>query len=378
MWFVFLAAVLVSCSGRPGREETRELRRVVLPAGEVHDGWYFAAGDQVVIEGTVNGDVYAAGGTVTVDGTINGDLLLAGGNVSVGGTVTDDIRGGGGSVILSGKTGKNVSAAGGSVTVTKGAEIGGGLLVAAGALQHGGTILKDAMIASGDGVLTGTVAGNARYAGGRLQVFPGAVVGGDLDVLVERAEDAVIADGAVKGRVSVSVGEERPEPGILGMTPFRLWVKVLWALSLLATALVAALLLPGRLAGTAVNIVRRPGRSVLWGVIGLLALPILSFLLLITLLGAPLGLFVLTVTLWFLYLSQLALGAAVGHLVLGTDGKTGWSLFLAVALGILITQALTFVPYLGTVVVIAGLVFGLGAILMQFRNDDKKTEHQTG
>ena len=77
---ILAAALLPAC--KEGGEKTH--RKVILPVGEVHEGWYFAAGDEVLLEGTVNGDVYAAGGMVEIDGTINGDLIVAGGQVNVG------------------------------------------------------------------------------------------------------------------------------------------------------------------------------------------------------------------------------------------------------------------------------------------------------
>jgi len=60
-------------------------RRVVLPANEIHEGWFFAAGSEVVIDGTVNGDLYAAAGIVEINGTVKGDVLAAGGQVVING-----------------------------------------------------------------------------------------------------------------------------------------------------------------------------------------------------------------------------------------------------------------------------------------------------
>jgi len=346
------------------------MKRVVLAANEVHNGWYFAAGDQVVIEGTVNGDAYVAGGVVRVDGTINGDLLVAGGMVSVGGTVSDDIRAAGGVLHFSGKVGKNVSVAGGVVTVEKSATIDGNLLAACGNIDVSGTVGKEAKFASGDAGITGTVKGNVDFTGEYLSVLHGAKLGGNVTARVkDRDEHNVdIADGTVKGKVEILSRDMQEVSRILGYRQGAFWFKVVLACSLLLTALVFALLFPGQLKDIGSTITEHPGQSLLWGILGLIVLPVITVVLFITVVGFPLGLFAVTVLLWTVYLAQLSLGVVLGHRIFGTQEKTGWNLFWGVAVGILIVQALTFVPYVRLLVNLASIIFGVGAILLVLRS----------
>jgi len=351
----------LSCSGRE-HSAGGEHRRVILPAGETHEGWYFAAGDQVMIEGTVNGDAYAAGGLVQVDGTINGDLIVAGGQVVITGKVTDDIRAAGGSVECNGPVGKNLSAAGGSMRIGKGAEIGGGLLAAGGNLFVGGRVERHAMIAAGDMSMSGTINGNVNFAGGALSVLNGSTVGGNLRALVDDTSRVEIASGVVRGKVDVSSRETKAAHTILGLSPWRFWWKILWTLSLIATTLVLVLLFRKQITGIGKAILGQPARSFLWGIVGLVAIPILTIILFITVIGIPVGLLLLLLYLWMVYLSQVSLGVVLGQRLFGGEGT--WRLFGAFAVGILIVQLLTLVPYLGTILVLVGLLVGLGAILM--------------
>src|SRR5579872_4365636 len=112
--------------------DDRPKKEVVLRADSVHEGWYFACGDHVVIDGTVNGDVYAAGGTVIVNGKVNGDLIVAGGRVEMNGAVTDAVRAAGGNIVINGTVGKDVTAAGGQIEIGKSAVVAGNLLGAGG------------------------------------------------------------------------------------------------------------------------------------------------------------------------------------------------------------------------------------------------------
>ncbi len=365
---VFLAFSMNSCNeGFYSRE--KKMKRVLLPANEVHQGWYFAAGDQVVIEGTINGDAYVAGGFVEVDGTINGDLLVAGGMVTVGGTVSDDIRAVGGTLQFNGKVGKNVSAAGGSVTIAKSAAINGSVLAACGNLEVVGTISRGAKIAAGDAGVSGTIKGNVDFAGGRFTALPGAKIGGNIEARVREKEHVEITEGTVLGTVKILTAERGQIRRILGYHAWRFWSKILWACSLLLTGLALIFVFPKQLIGIGSTIGHRPGTTLLWGIGGLILIPISFGVLFITIIGIPLGLLLLAIFLWLCYLSQLSLGVLVGHRLLGTEKKKGWNLFWGFAVGVLIVQALTFIPYVRFLVVVAGLVFGIGAILLVLKSE---------
>lgn len=342
-------------------------RRVFLGPGEIHEGWFFAAGDQVLIEGVVNGDAYVAGGMVEINGTINGDLLVGGGQVTISGAVADDIRAVGGVVQISGKVGKNISAAGGTITIGKSAAVGGSVLSACGSFQVAGTIAGEAKVAAGDMTVSGTVKRNVDFDGGNLSVLPGARIGGNVHARVEDKERVEISEGTVIGKVDILTHELRPFREILGFRPFHFWFKVLWACSLLLTGLVLVFAFPKQLTQIGTTISGLPGKSFLWGVAGLILIPIVSVLFLVTIVGIPLGLFFLSVFCSIAYLSQLALGVFLGNRLFGLEGKTRWHLFWALAVSVVIIQALTFVPYVRPIIILAGLTFGFGAILLELK-----------
>lgn len=375
LFSALLAFTSVSCDNMDYRMEYHEdgkPRRVILPANEVRDGWYFAAGDQVIIEGTVNGDAYVAGGIVEVNGTINGDLLVAGGQVTVSGKVSDDIRAGGGSLRFDGKVGKNITAAGGSITFGKAAETGGNILAAGGSIQLGGKIEGSARIAAGDFSVSGNVGKDVDFVGENFSVLEGARINGNLNVRMEDTSLAEVAAGTVRGSVNFAEAEWRPHRKILGFQPAHFWFKIFWALSLLATGLVCVLVFPKQFSGVGTNIFYSPGKSFVWGVVTLIGLPVVAILLCLTVIGIPLALFTGVAFLWLAYLSQLGFGVVLGQSAFGgfhLDQSGWWGLFWKFAVGLLIVQILTFVPYLRTLVIVAGLLFGVGAIVMVLKEE---------
>ena len=366
---VLLCSILLAFSCRPSESHQDERRRVVLPAGEVHEGWYFAAGDQVVVEGTINGDAYVAGGMVVIDGTINGQLYVAGGQVDVSGTVTDRILGAGGLIRFAGNTGKSVTAAGGTVIVGKGATIGENFLAAGGNLQVYGTIDRDAKIGAGDVQIAGAINGSLDVAADRFTLYKGAKVSGNLNVTTKDTAKVTIAEGTVLGKTTLNIGAAEAKTHILGMSAGSFWLKIIFFLSLFATALLLAFVFPNQLASIGTTIVSRPGMSALWGLIALILVPIVVLLSFATIVGIPLGIFLLLLYVWFLYLSQLGLGVALADMMFRIGGKNGWRLFGAIALGLLIVLVLTFVPYLRMLVYLAGVVVGVGALVIITRDE---------
>jgi hypothetical protein len=371
LFSVLLAVSLVSCSGKDAAKDKGH-ERVILPAGKIHEGWYFAAGDQVVIEGTVNGDAYIAGGVIDVDGTINGDLLVAGGQLNINGTISDDVRSCGGTIQFDGHVGKNITACGGNITIGKSATINGNALVAGGIVQFVGIIAQNATVASGNMNVRGTIDGNVDFAGGELSILPGAKVGGNLSVEVEQTKNVEIAEGTVFGKVDLVTEEMKPSPYILGLQVWQFWFKIIWICSLLVTGLVIILVFPKQFVGFGSTIVQLPGQTFLWGFAGMILIPVAVAILFVTIIGVPLGLLLLATFLWMLYVSQLSLGVVLGGRIMGMEGKTGWNLFLAFAAGLLIVYILTFVPYLRIFIYLGSLSFGLGAILLVLKNEFQK------
>jgi hypothetical protein len=359
-----LALAVISCDGGKGPGPEHEGGRKILPASEVHEGWYFGAGRTVMIEGTVNGDVYAAGGLVDVSGVVNGDLIVAGGEVSVSGTVTDDIRATGGNIRIGGKVGKNVTVAGGTVTIIRGAKIEGGLLAGCGNLQISGEVTKDVQAGAGSAVVSGTIGRNLNIEAEELTVLQGASIGGNVKARLADKERMSIADGTVRGKIDFENSEAKHASRILWYTPGMFWFKVLWAVWLLVLGLAFFMIFRKTFIAYATTVRRRTVVSALWGLAGLLLLPFVMAVLTVTIAGIPLMFLLFDIYLWLALLSQLSLALLLGDLIFRNIQETGWAPFWAFLVGLLILQALSFIPYLCALIAIVNLVLGFGALVV--------------
>jgi len=336
--------------------------RVVLPAGDVHQGWYFAGGNNVFIDGTINGDAFVAGGIVEINGTVNGELFVAGGQVNVNGKVTDRVIAAGGNVRLGGRTDKSIIAAGGTIVMARSASAGENFLGAGGNLVIDGTVGGNARVAGGQVDLAGEVKGNLDDASEHFRTEHGAVIGGNLTVVTKDSANVEIAEGTTRGTYTLRLQKEEVRPRILGFSAWRILFKLLCMLSLFACALVLSFLCPKQITAIGATLMDRPGESALAGLATLIFTPVVAIVLCITVIGVPLGMLLMGYYFWLMYLSQMCLGVALGFRLMGSEGKHGWGLFGTAAIGMLIVDVVAFIPIVNVLVILAGLVFGAGAL----------------
>lgn len=364
--FLMFGLVAVSCNGWEHQQD-RKTKRVSIAANEVHNGWYFAGGDEVVIEGTVNGDAYVAGGYVEVDGTINGDLLVAGGMVTINGKVSDHVRGAGGTIFVQGEVGKDITVAGGTVRIGHNAVIAGNMLAAGGSLDISGTVAKQVRIAFNDAAVNGSIHGDLEFAGNHLSVPAGGHVLGNVKAVVKEKDHVVIADGSVTGNVDIAVKETKEHPQILGHAPWQLWLRFFWFLGLIFAGMVIVILFPSQLRKVGATIITRWGDASIWGILAIVATPVVVMILFVTLVGIPAAIFILTVFLWLLYLSQFALGIVIAEKLFRLEGKGRLPIFGALLVGMIIVEIAVMIPYLGVLVCLAGCILGVGSVLLVAR-----------
>lgn len=145
-----------------------------IEAGEVIDDDLFLSGEQVVMDGTVNGLLLATGETVTINGTVNGDAILLGNTIIVSPEAKID-----GNIFLGARTGEisgqiNGSFFGGAAAVelAKSTSIGRNLYYGGYSFQtaEGSTISRDLFVGGYQAILAGEVQQDAYFGGGALEL----------------------------------------------------------------------------------------------------------------------------------------------------------------------------------------------------------------
>lgn len=339
----------------PGRAasaaELRSGQRVHIPAEASVDEDLYVTARELVIEGTVRGDVVAAASLVTVRGRIEGSLMAAGGTVVVEGKVGRALRTAGGQLRLSGEVGTDALAACGTCTFTAASKVGADVLAAGGELDLAGSSRR--LRAAGEHVrLAGATLQDATVRAQALRVDASAAA----PILLYGARTpADVSTGARIGRL-----ERR-----LDWTPAapRRGGSLAAALMALVFGTVLLWLLPGQAPLAARVLSQRPGASLLFGLGIVITAPIVVLLLLITVVGMPLGALAAVLCGLGLYLGYLLSAYLLGQLLLQRLHRPVRPV-AALALGLLLLLILSMLPVLGSIAGAVATLAGFGSLLL--------------
>jgi hypothetical protein len=244
---------------------------------------------------------------------------------------------------------------GAQVVLTGGLDLAPGerartVVVFHGPVRIDGDVEGSAVVFDGTFTLTGTVRDSVVVFNGRVVLRSGARVGGDLITrLKPTIESGATVGGDIKRLRNLSASFDQA------------WRWAIWIAYTVST-LVLGLLLLGvarrALEAEAAAARKRVGSSVGWGLGLFFGLPLVGILLLVTVVGIPLGI-ALLLALWLLYTVGYTCALfAVGRLVV----REPRSRFVAFLAGWGIVRLLALIPFLGGVLWFAGAVYGLGAL----------------
>lgn len=331
---------------------------------QIVDSSIYAAGKTVRIEGVVNGDVHCAGQDVTVSGTVNGDVLCAGQNVTISGTVTGSVRAAAQDLWLKGTVGRSVSLAGDMVHIEKSARIGQDATIAGNSLELRGTIARDAMLASSRADVYGTVGRNTVFNGTLFKVQDGAMLGGTVRYTSNRSIE--IGDNArVNGPVThVTERESRRGIGALPLAAILLAGFVF--------AMILVLIWPRTIHATSEIAVQRLGKTLLVGLVAAIVGPIVTIMLLASVIGAPLGILLLLAGLLIALLGGPIAAYYLGSMILAKSKNP----VTIMAIGAAVLLIAYLVPVVGFFAMMLAYLLGTGAIVIRIKERTPKPEYR--
>ena len=269
-------------------------------------------GGDIDITEPVEGSVRAAGGDIRLSAPVGGNAHLAGGQVKVTGAVKGKLRIAGGHVTLDGP-------------------VGGDVAVAAGKLEVGPNA---------------RIEGQLKFRGGELERDPTALVKGGIDESTGRTHGRFRYEHEPFGRSIAS------------------WV---WTLGLMVLAAIIAGALPGPMRRMSDELVAHPWHAPLLGFIAITCIPVAAVLIMVTIIGIPLGILALLGYAALLLIGYVCVSVVVGGLLLerlkaDAAGQTAWRVGVA-ALTVLVLSLLARIPFFGGFLAFIALLVGVGLIV---------------
>ena len=338
---------------------------ITIGAGEVIEDDLYLLGTTIIIDGTVNGDVLAAGNTIKINGTVNGNVHLAGQDVTISGTVSQGARVVANSFFLmSGSVDEDLLIIGNTIAISSDGVVGRDLILTISTLTLDGTVERRVAGVAEKVTHNGSVGAEVDISVEDLVITDDASIGGDL--IYRSEKEAEIASGAeIGGEIAGEMVEEAIDIDLgVAFDPIIVGIVGLITAAIYGTVLLLAF---PRLTVTASNqLLQNPFMSIAMGIVFLIVVPIAAILVMITVVGIPLGLISLLLYGIALFSAQVFVSLTIGRLILSffADGNRRLVQFLGLLIGLLILFGFSFIPYAGPWVPLVVVILGFGGLMM--------------
>jgi hypothetical protein len=255
---------------------------------------------------------------------------------------------------------KNIVKIGSDVTIEAGQQAGS-VIVVGGQVTVDGLVEKSVTTVGGSVILTSNavVRGNVIVVGGIVAQGNGSQVFGDVTEINSSNLSNAIA--------SVLRGEMEGWSLVLNI------ISVCFFVILLTLALLLTLLLPRPLIAVTGSIQANKAKSLFWGVLASLMIVPFFMLLAISIIGITLIPLAFTVILLAFILGYIAAAELTGNYILvKIIHSRKESLVGGTLLGLIALWIIGWIPYLGWIIKVIVLTFGLGGVLLAFFNRKRK------
>lgn len=336
---------------------------IFIPESEVIPDDLFVGGQNIKMDGRVEGDLIAGSRTIIVTGQVSGSVFSASQNLDILGQVQGSVRALSQTTNISGIIKRNVINFGACLYIRHTGKVEGDVTALGNELTVDGEIGRKLRVTAGTVVISGTINGDADIKANSITLMPTARIKGNLRY--ESEKEAKIESGAqIAGETEWIKTKPKEKEKRAFLTTTDAVIKSLLLLASMLTGLFLILLSKRYVQAAEKNVFDSFLKSLGLGFILIICIPIAIVILLITLIGIPIALITLCAYFVLLYLSQIFVGIALGKKVLTGFAKDkqaplGWSLIL----GLILLTVLTSIPFIGWLICFVVLFTGFGAAI---------------
>lgn len=345
-------------------DEDKEI--ITVKKGEVINRDFFAWGDSVEISGTINGDLYAFGSQIFIDGEVNGDVIATAGTINISGVIREDARLIAGQIMVSGKIGRSLTLMCGNLEILSPAEISRNLIALSGNMDISGKINGESRLHTSNLRFSGQSGMNLYAHTGSMRITSTSQIDGKLEYWSDQK-------GVIDPEAEITQGVMHHPSFIYSLKkhPILKWIKIGSKLAALLMNFFYSLILgivfmryfPQKLNRSLLALSEKPWQSLLTGLMLLIFLPLISLLLLMTILGVPFAIGLITINVIGFYTAKVFSIVWVSKKMFGRlkyEKYQKYYYIISLMLYFLITQ----IAYLGGFLTLLSMLFGLGAIVI--------------
>ncbi|MGM0770594.1 MAG: hypothetical protein ACQESU_03190 [Halobacteriota archaeon] len=326
----------------------------------VEDDVYFA-GNTLIVSGTILGDVVATGATVDIRGNVSGDLIVAAGDVTVTGKIGDDVRVACGNFELDGQIGDDLLVASGTIYTNSTTKVGGDTTIRSGDADIEGNYGGVLDISAGELIFSGNVEGNAILDASDLIIRPESTIKGNLEY--STSTERSIPEGIVGQDINMQKRTQKEDSfdgeGVLNVITFI--GKIAYYMFLFVLGIISILVFPSKTEEIVRDIQEQPFKNVAVGLLIFVGTIIGSLVLMITIIGIPIALFLLLILFIVVMIAKIYTALWIGEITFRKIGfeYNQWSVL---SVGLFLILVLTELPYIGGIISLLVTLVAIGSI----------------
>lgn len=360
--------------------ESNGISNTKLGKDEVIDGIGFFYGDNVVIEGKVNGTTIVFAQRVFVDGTIDGDLFIAAQNISIDGKVSGNVYIAGQEVEVS-TVANDIFLAGQDIIVNKEAKVERDLLAASNTITNAGEIGRNFNASAGKVIINGRVGNEVNLRTDEIYLQSRASIEGDFNYTGKNQakidkQAKIIGDTKWKfydGKEENIIKKDFNRSYTIRMNKTQS-IIFNFISSILAYLLVWFIIIKIRknfFQRTVATLTEKPVKIMGIGLLSLIVVPIISIIFMITIIGIPLGILLIMLYGISIYISGIIVAIYIGEKVMKDFEIFNRYRDLWVFIkGIVIIAILNRISFISVLVGLLVTIAGLGSIVVSLYKRD--------
>jgi hypothetical protein len=361
--YCFCVLLLALGFAFPGGADAMVIRtgnQATVAKGETINETLLIAGQSITVDGDVKGDIICAGQNIDINGAVEGDIICVGQNITVANSVSGSVRAAGQMLKIDGSVGRNVTAAG--QTISTGSSVAGEMIFAAQHAAIDGKIGKNIAGAANSIIVGGQIAGNADFRDSSLILRDGGQIAGVLNYSSDNEFSG--QSSQVLGGINRTIPQ--PKESLISTKPqktieHKIGDKIASLVFNLALALALVFFFKNFIQKFSGLLLEKPGRSLGWGFVILIMVPMVSVLLMFTIIGIPVAIAAILVYLAAMYLVRVVAAIAVGRKIAQIYWKSKQdSRYVPAVLGIIVMWILFAIPLIGPILSFFAIVWGLG------------------
>jgi len=270
--------------------------------------------------------------------------------------------------------------AGQEINVTK--KIDGDLIALAQRLVISAPINQDVRAAAEEILINSTIFGNATIFASKITISKSADIKGTLRVWANSLEIQDSVSGTVifnNDKVDGQGQYYQKSKEILEFNKINWFWQLVAFFSSLLIGLIIINLFPSSTKKIMLQIIETPGKVLLAGLVFVLVMPLAAFLLLITLIGIPLGLIILGAYFFLLYIALIFPSLILGKVIIAQFVKSKSKInkiaptwFLTV--GLLVMRLVFLIPQFGAIIKFLAVLLGFGGVLFCLKQQIVKSK----